>query len=835
MRSFHIRYYRDVLAMVYAIEEINNTPDLLPNITLGFRIFDSCMSEVKAIHGVLTLLSGTRDPTPGYSCQREPFVAGVVGELMSSLSLPMARILGIYKFPQISYGAMIATLSDKRQFPSFLRTIPSNAFQNVALPRLIGLFGWTWVGMIISDDDVGEQGRRDLEAGIKEQGGCVVFTQKIHLLYPRDKLLLVAEVIRASTVNVIVVQSTEVHVAVLMEVLLEQNVTGKVFIFSVIFIITPGLFSSAAWRMLNGTIGIAASTGNMPGFKDFLRRLDPSRAPSDNMARLFWEKAFQCRMRNETELPPAQGPQAVCSGREVLSEGHMSLFELYDLTSTYHTYAAVYTFASALNKLLSCQPGEGPFVNGSCTSAEAVQPWQVIPDARAREIEKSSVPLMNKWKVFQTIPSLPSHRRWDLVLHYVKGAQVKLKTGENIVFDENGDVDAAYDIINVQIFQDDSTELVKVGKFDPWAPRGQEVTINKSAILWSSGYSQVLRSVCNDGCRPGYRKASKEGEPACCFDCVACSSGEFSNETDASACFKCPDTHWPNEKRDACNPKEIEFLSYGDPLGLTLTAFATFFTLLTTSVVCVFIKHRNTPIVKANNRDLSFVLLLALMLCFLCPLVFIGRPGRLTCLLRQTLFGAVFSISISSVLAKTVIVVSAFKSTAPGTKRWLGNRTPAWIVLSCTLVQVLICALWLLTSPPYPELNLTSGQANIILECNEGEGLFFYCMMGYMGLLAMVSFVVAFVSRNLPGRYNEAKLITFSLLVFVSVWISFIPAYLSTRGKYMLAVEVFAILCSSAGLLCCIFLPKCYVILIRPEQNTRKHLVPKGRLNEMAH
>ncbi|XP_078502988.1 extracellular calcium-sensing receptor-like [Lissotriton helveticus] len=799
VKSFHIRYYRDVLAMVYAVEEINNTPDLLPNITLGFRIFDSCMSEVKAIHGVLTLLSGTWDPTPGYSCQRQPFVAGVVGELMSSLSLPMARILGIYHFPQISYGSVIATLSDKRQFPSFLRTIPGNAFQNVALPRLIGLFGWTWVGMIISDDDVGEQGRRDLEAGIKEQGGCVVFTQKIHLLYPRDKLLLMAEVIRASTVNVIVVQSPEVHVAVLMEVLLEQKVTGKVFIFSVSFIITPGLFSRAAWRMLNGTIGIAASTGNMPGFKDFLRRLDPSGAPRDNMARLFWEKAFQCRwrMRNETELPPARGPQAVCSGREVLSEGHVSLFELYDLTSTYHTYAAVYAFASALNKLLSCQPGEGPFLNGSCTSAEAVQPWQV--------------------------------------LHYVKGAHVKLKTGEEIVFDENGDVAAAYDIINVQIFQDDSTELVKVGKFDPWAPRGHEVTINKSAILWNSGYSQVPRSVCNDGCLPGYRKASKEGEPACCFDCVACSSGEFSNETDASDCFKCPDTHWPNEKRDACIPKQIEFLSYGDPLGLTLTAFATFFTLLTTSVVCVFIKHRSTPIVKANNRELSFVLLLALMLCFLCPLVFIGRPGRLTCLLRQTLFGAVFSISISSVLAKTIIVVSAFKSTVPGTKRWLGNRTPAWIVLSCTLVQVLICALWLLTSPPYPVLNRTSSQANIILECNEGEGVFFYCMMGYMGLLAMVSFVVAFLSRNLPGRYNEAKLITFSLLVFVSVWISFIPAHLSTRGKYMLAVEVFAILCSSAGLLCCIFLPKCYVILIRPEQNTRKHLVPRGRLNEMAH
>ncbi|KAM4689104.1 vomeronasal type-2 receptor 26-like [Discoglossus pictus] len=294
-------------------------------------------------------------------------------------------------------------------------------------------------------------------------------------------------------------------------------------------------------------------------------------------------------------------------------------------------------------------------------------------------------------------------------------------------------------------------------------------------------------------------------------------------------CIICPDDQWSNDGRDRCIPRIIEFLAYGDPLGAALASASIVFSVITAVVLGLFVLHRNTPVVRANNRDLSYIFLVSLMMSFLCSLLFIGQPVNMTCHLRQTGFGIIFAVAVSSVLAKSITVVIAFKATKPDSKlrQFVGSRVSICLVLVSTLVQVAICIVWLVHSPPYPVYDAKSVTGKTILLCNEGSVIAFYIVIGYIGLLSALSFLVAFLVRKVPDTYNEAQLISFSMLVFCSVWISFIPAYLSTKGRYTVAVEIFAILASSAGLLGCIFFPKCYIILLRPEMNTRGHITTK--------
>ncbi|XP_069072196.1 extracellular calcium-sensing receptor-like [Pleurodeles waltl] len=696
-------------------------------------------------------------------------------------------------FFQISYSASSSLLSDRNQFPSFFRTMPSDDFQAQGLVQLLIHFGWTWIGLLAEDSDYGQQGAHIVQEELTRAGACVAFFETIPTNRVESNTFHIAWVIKNSTANVVVIFSTDYIMIPLLDELVQQRVTGKTWVSTDGWTTSTLLSDEKYSEILSGTLGFDINSGHVHSLGEYFTKINPLNSPDYFYIRQFWEVVFGCKWPDpEVPLNMQNSTTVMCTGNEKLDSVYAHLNNFTTFRIKYNIYTAVRATANALHDMMSCRSGSGPFYNGICVDSADFQPWQL--------------------------------------LHYIRNVRLPRKDITEVFFDKDGNPPPRYDIVNWQKWPQGTVWHRKVGEYDGSAPIGETLLFNVSALLWTKGSRKVPLSVCSPSCPMGFRKAAIQGKPICCFQCVLCPQGEVSNQTDSVECFKCPWDQWPNEKQDKCRLKTIEFLSYDEPLGTTLTTCSILFSVLPLSILAIFINCRNTPIVRANNRSVSYLLLLSLTLCFLSSLNFIGHPTKEKCLIRQAAFGIIFALCVSCILAKTIMVVIAFNATKPNSdlRRWVRPQLSYMVITVCTLTQVLLCASWLIMSPPFPEYDIHTQSGTVIAECNDGSQIAFWFMLGYLGLLATISFIVAFLARKLPDSFNEAKFITFSMLAFLSVWLSFIPAYLSTRGKYMVAMEVFAILASSFGLVSCIFFPKCYIILLRSEMNTKGYLMGRG-------
>ncbi|XP_056425660.1 extracellular calcium-sensing receptor-like [Hyla sarda] len=788
--TFGLGNYQQLQAVIFAIEEINRSRELLPNITLGFQAYDSCLFVQHSITGLLQVVTGQTKAVPNYRCLEVP-LGSVIGHTSSTHSILMAHILGLLRYPQISHFSTSPLLSDRTKFPSFFRTIPSDVFQSKGLAQMVLHFGWTWIGLLALDNDYGQQGIQLVRQEIIKAGACIAFSETMILSQPDRNAPRIVNTIKQSSARVVVVFSKDIDLFPILVEMVRQDVTQRIFV-ACETLSTSQFFQGMNTRLVLGTIGLAVNSGTIPGFKDYLNKVHPSKPSGGTWAKILWEKTFNCKFTENNITSSLTSPLKLCTGAEDLESITNSYNDVDHLRVTYNAYTAVQIIAMALEDLRSCQSDGNAGLHWTCADLSKLQPWKL--------------------------------------LNYIKRTRIRLSSGQELYFDKNGDPPAVYDIVNWQLGPDDTIKHIKVGSYDTTRFSDEVFHINTSIIQWPNGNQMVPLSVCSESCPPGFRKATRRGQPVCCFQCVPCPQGEISNQTDALDCLKCPWDQWPNLQKSSCLPKAIEFLSYEDPLGLTLTVTTVTSSLVPTSVLLFFINYKNSPIVKANNYHLSCFLLFSLTLCFLCSLAFIGLPQTEKCLLRQCAFGIVFTLCVSCILAKTMTVVFAFMATKPGSrlKKWTTLRVSFSFISVCSIFQLILCIIWVSLAPPFPQYVNTEIQL-ISYECNEGSTMAFWSMLGYLGLLASISFIVAFMARRLPDSFNEAKFITFSMLAFLSVWVSFIPAYLSAQGKYTAAMEVFAILCSSWALVICMFLPKCFIILFRPNMNSREYLVRKAR------
>ncbi|KAM3820961.1 vomeronasal type-2 receptor 26-like [Vipera latastei] len=733
------KFYQHVLALAFAVKEINEDSQILPNITLGFHIYDSYYNSRMTYRTTLDLLFKSQDFVPNYKCYTQKNLMAIIGGLDAPTSSCMAQIISIFNIPQEEFQS--------NKLSSLYCMVPNEDCQYMGVIQLFLHFGWRWIG-VFTFESKGERFLQKLQPLISQNGICLAFTHKIpeHVALEdlpelSDSFSSISNKLMDQKANVFLVYGdsfTIMWLRTVMFVLDPENKYRALFrkvwiLMNPIDFILTGIQSSWDLQMYHGALSFTVHSRDIQGFKQFLQVIKPS-THKDGFLQEVWQQLFDC-IFSKANLPSSIS--GTCSGEENLENLPAPLFELQMTSQSYSIYNAVYAVAHSLHEAVRSRPK-----------------WT--------EIQRVEFPDLQPWQIYG---KLPEELLSLLALKY-------------------------------------SRQLI---------------------------HKVLPVSLCNDHCSPGSWKRQAKSKQFCCYDCVPCLEGKISNGTDMDDCFECSEDHYPNKEKKGCILKVLVFLTFEESLGIGLASAALGFFFLTSWVLGTFIKHRDTPIVRANNRSLTYILLVSLLFCFLSSFLFLSPPGKVTCLLRQSTFGITFSIAISSVLAKTITVVVAFMAAKPGSqmRKWVGKRLAFTTVLSCSLVQVCICTLWLSTYPPFPELEMHLELQEMILECNEGAAAFFYCVLGYMGFLAIASFIVAFLARKLPDSFNEAKFITFSMLAFCSVWVSFFPAYLSTKGKAMVAVEVFSILSSSAALLGCIFLPKCYIIVLRPELNHREQLIKR--------
>uniref|UniRef100_A0A8D2KS32 Extracellular calcium-sensing receptor n=1 Tax=Varanus komodoensis TaxID=61221 RepID=A0A8D2KS32_VARKO len=739
---YNFRGFRWLQAMIFAIEEINNSPTLLPNMTLGYSIFDTCNTVSKALEATLSFVAQNKIDSLNLdefcNCSEHiPSTIAVVGATGSGISTAVANLLGLFYIPQVSYASSSRLLSNRNEYKSFLRTIPNDEHQATAMADIVEYFRWNWVGTIAADDNYGRPGIEKFREETEERNICIDFSELIAQYLPEDQIQQVVKVIQNSTAKVIVVFSSGPDLEPLIKEIVTRNITGRIWLASEAWASSSLIAMPQFFHVMGGTIGFALKAGQIHGFRRFLQKVHPKKSANNGFIKEFWEETFNCYLPDNNKNYPGstsfqKGHEEVtragngttafrppCTGEENITSVETPYMDYTHLRISYNVYLAVYSIAHALQDIYTCTPGKGLFANGSCADIKKVEAWQV--------------PFSN----------------------------------------------------------------------------------------------------CTRDCLPGTRKGIIDGQPTCCFECVECTDGEISDETDASACEKCAENFWSNENHTFCIPKQIEFLSWTEPFGIALTLFAVLGIFLTSFVLGVFTRFRNTPIVKATNRELSYLLLFSLLCCFSSSLFFIGEPQDWNCRLRQPAFGISFVLCISCILVKTNRVLLVFEAKIPTSlhRKWWGLNLQFLLVFLCTFVQIVICVIWLYTAPPSSFRNHELEDEIIFITCNEGSLMALGFLIGYTCLLAAICFFFAFKSRKLPENFNEAKFITFSMLIFFIVWISFIPAYASTYGKFVSAVEVIAILAASFGLLACIFFNKVYIILFKPSRNT----IEEVRCSTAAH
>ncbi|XP_038630016.1 taste receptor type 1 member 3-like [Scyliorhinus canicula] len=724
---FHLDGFHWLQAMKFAIEEINNSSTLLPGVTLGYTIQDTCLNSLVAIQSAISFLAPKNGNRFELKCDYMDYrtrVLAVLGPSNSELSRVIARLFSFLLIPQISYAASSNLFSDRMSFPSFYRTIPTDEVQAAAIVSIVEMFQWNWMAVIGTDNMYGRRGIEHFTKLASKSGICIAYEELIPLNLPdsehQRKMVSVIKNIVYSRVNVTAVFADEEYAKTLMTIILEQNVTGKVWIASEAWATSKIVARSPNISSIGTILGVAIKSSYIPGFKYYI-----STALAHSPL-----KSQKCRSDHKSLKEEECKEQSVSEGDGLVEDMQRISFNVY---------SAVYAVAHALHHLLRC------------------------------DIENCTRNIVYPWQLLKEIPQV------NFTLHSTA-----------IFFDKHGNPPTGYDILNWQWKSGNPTpEFRLVGEY---RAQRKELLINTSLIKWNTLQNKIPGSNCSTSCGPGQIKLVK-GYHSCCYKCADCPAGTF--QSNDNQCLPCLKNEWSLSKSVECQKKTIEFLQWTDTLAILLASLTAVGLFIIAAITGIFIINLNTPMVQLAGGTTCLVMLISMAISCCSLYCFMEKPNWLFCTIRQP----IFSISLTGCLSP--MLVKSF--------------------------QIVVCTVWLSTSPPSVFANYNISVSAIVMECDEGLMTGFGLLLAYNGLLALACFLCTFMVQSSAKTYNLARHITFAMLIYLMAWVFFIPAYTTAKGKFVSSIQLFACLVSVYGIITAYFLPKCYIILLKPEFNSQSY------------
>uniref|UniRef100_A0A8C6FS41 Glutamate metabotropic receptor 6 n=1 Tax=Moschus moschiferus TaxID=68415 RepID=A0A8C6FS41_MOSMO len=413
------------------------------------------------------------------------------------------------------------------------------------------------------------------------------------------------------------------------------------------------------------------------------------------------------------------------------------------------------------------------------------------------------------------------------LLQYIRAVRFNGSAGTPVMFNENGDAPGRYDIFQYQATNGSAGS----GSYQAVGQWAEALRLDVEALQWSGDSREVPESQCSLPCGPGERKKMVKGVP-CCWHCEPCDGYRF--QVDEFTCEACPGHMRPTRNHTGCRPTPVVRLSWSSPWAAAPLLLAVLGIMATTTVVATFVRHNDTPIVRASGRELSYVLLTGIFLIYVITFLMVAEPGAAVCATRRLFLGLGTSLSYSALLTKTNRIYRIFeqgkRSVTP--PPFISPTSQLVITFSLTSVQVVGVLAWLGAQPPHSVIDyeeqrtVDPEQARGVLKCDMSDLSLIGCL-GYSLLLMVTCTVYAIKARGVPETFNEAKPIGFTMYTTCIIWLAFVPIFFGTAQSaekiYIQTTTLTVSLSLSASVsLGMLYVPKTYVILFHPEQNVQK-------------